>query len=101
MKNSGDNVFGGIPVAKDEASHFGQYLASQDFSANTRRAVTQDVRKFARWFTEANKEPFRVSRVTTRDVTGFRDDLRRNQKPGRRHSQPCPGDGAPLSGMAG
>ena len=79
MKNSGDNVFGGIPVAKDEASHFGQYLASQDFSANTRRAVTQDVRKFARWFTEANKEPFRVSRVTTRDVTGFRDDLRRNQ----------------------
>jgi integrase/recombinase XerC len=79
VKNSGDNVFRDIPVEKDEASLFGQYLASQDFAANTRRAVTQDVRKFALWFTEANKEPFRSSRVTTRDITDFKDYLRREQ----------------------
>jgi hypothetical protein len=36
-------------------------------SPNTRRAFTQDVRKFARWFTTANREPFTVKRVTTRD----------------------------------
>lgn len=79
MKNSGDNVFDGIPVAKDEASHFDHYLGNHDFAAETRRAVAQDVRKFARWFTTANKEPFQASRVTTRDVTDFRDYLRREK----------------------
>ena len=79
MKNWGDNVFDGIPVAKDEASHFNQYLSDHDFAAETRRAVVQDVRKFARWFTSANKEPFQASRVTTRDVTDFKDHLRREK----------------------
>jgi site-specific recombinase XerD len=79
VKNSGDKVFDGIPAAKGEASLFGQYLAAQDFAAATRKATTQDVRKFARWFATANAEPFRVSRVTTRDVTDFRDHLRRER----------------------
>jgi site-specific recombinase XerD len=79
VKNWGDNVFEGIPVAKDQASLFGQFLTAQDFSPNTRRAVILDVRKFARWFTEANKEPFTVSRVTIRDLTDCRDHLRRER----------------------
>ena len=33
----------------------------------------------AAWFSQANAEPFRVSRVTTRDITDFRDGLRRQQ----------------------
>ena len=48
-----------------------------DFSPNSRRAITQDIKKFARWFATANGEPFTVARVTTRDVADFRDDLRR------------------------
>lgn len=80
MKNSGDNVFDGIPVATDEASLFGQYLAGHDFSPNTRRAICQDVRKFARWFTAANRELFTSSRVTVRDLTDFKDWLRREKK---------------------
>jgi hypothetical protein len=48
VKNSGDNVFDDIPVGPDEARLFGQYLAAHDLAANSRRAVTQDVRKFAR-----------------------------------------------------
>ncbi len=80
MKNSGDNVFDGIPVAKDEASLFVQYLAGHDFSPNTRRAICQDVKKFARWFTVANREPFTVSRITVRDLTDFKDHLCRDQK---------------------
>ena len=48
MKNWGDKVFDGLPVAKDEASLFDQYLGDHDFAAETRRAVIQDVRKFAR-----------------------------------------------------
>jgi integrase/recombinase XerC len=79
VKNSGDKAFDGIPVGPEEPSLFGQFLAAHDFSANSRRAFTQDVRKFARWFTEANKEPLRVGRVTTRDVADFRDHLRREQ----------------------
>jgi integrase/recombinase XerC len=79
VKNSGDKVFDGIPVGSEEPALFGQFLGAHDFSANCRRAFTQDVRKFARWFGDANKEPFRVSRVTTRDVADFRDHLRREQ----------------------
>lgn len=77
MKNSGDNVFKRIKVGPKEASLFGQFLAAHDFSANSRRAFIQDVRKFARWFAKANKEPLRVARVTVRDVTDFRDSMRR------------------------
>ena len=80
MKNSGDNVFDGIPVGTDEASLFSQYLAAHDLAANSRKAITQDVRKFARWFASANKEPFKIGRVTTRDVTDFRDWMRREKK---------------------
>src|SRR5690348_9901722 len=78
-QNWADNVFEGIPVGAEEASLFKSFLAAHDFVANTRRAFSQDVRKFARWFASANKEPFRLGRVTTRDITDFRDDLRRNR----------------------
>jgi integrase/recombinase XerC len=79
MKNSGDNVFDGIQVGPEEATLLTAFVAGHDFSTNTRKAVVQDVRKFARWFLQANNEPLRASRVTVRDVTDFRDDLRRNQ----------------------
>jgi len=80
VKNSGDNVFDGITAGRDEARLFNQYLAAHDLAANSRKAITQDVRKFARWFASVNKEPFKFSRVTTRDVTDFRDFLRREKK---------------------
>lgn len=57
MKNSGDNVFGGIPVGEREPSLFVAFLAAHDFSIHTRKAMMTDVRKLARWFTTANKEP--------------------------------------------
>jgi integrase/recombinase XerC len=41
--------------------------------------VVNDLRKFAGWFSGANHEPFRVARVTTRDITDFRDCLRRDR----------------------
>jgi integrase/recombinase XerC len=77
VKNSGDNVFEGIPVGTREADLFTGFLAGYDFSANSSRAFVQDMRKFARWFVTANKEPFAADRVTTRDVADFCDDLRR------------------------
>jgi integrase/recombinase XerC len=78
-QNRGDNVFAGIPVGQEEGALFAAYLAGHDFSANSRRAFTQDVRKFAAWFSSANREPFTLGRVTTRDVADFRDHLRREQ----------------------
>ena len=56
----------------------GQFLAEHDFALNTRKAIVRDVRKFARWFSTANHEPFTTKRVTVRDLTDFRDHLRRN-----------------------
>lgn len=76
-QNSDDNVFEGIPVGPEEGSLFATFLEAHDFSANSRWAFLQDMRKFARWFASANREPFTVGRVTTRDVADFRDDLRR------------------------
>lgn len=78
-QNWGDMVFAGLSVGAEEASLFSQFLAAHDFSPNTRRAMAQDVRKLAAWFTEANHEPFVVSRVTTRDITDFKDHLRRTK----------------------
>ena len=78
-QNCGDNVFIGISVGPDEATLLTAYLHAHDFAPNTRRAVVQDIKKFARWFSTANREPFTVSRVTTRDVADFRDHLRREQ----------------------
>jgi site-specific recombinase XerD len=66
VKNWGDKVFDCIPAVKDEAAHFSEYLAGHDLAPETRRAVVQDMRKFAGWFTAANQEPFQASRVTIR-----------------------------------
>lgn len=79
MKNSGDSVFRGIPVGDQEADLAKRFLSENDFSPNTRRAFAQDLGKFARWFAEANREPFKISRVTTGDVSSFRDHLRRDR----------------------
>jgi site-specific recombinase XerD len=78
-QNSGDKVFEGIPVGREEAAYFTAFLDGHDFSANSRRAFTQDIRKFAAWFLSANRERFVVGRVTTRDVADFRDHLRREK----------------------
>jgi integrase/recombinase XerC len=78
MKNSFDNVFGDVSFVVDgQAALVGSFLNGGDFAPNTRRAFTNDLRKFVHWFTTANKEAFSISRVTTRDVADFRDHLRR------------------------
>lgn len=78
-KNSGDNVFRGLPVAGDEATLFAKFLDAHDLAPNSRRAFAQDMRKFAQWFTTANREPLAVKRVTVRDITDFRENLRREK----------------------
>lgn len=80
MKNSSDNVFRNIPVEKQEADLFRHFLDANDFSDLTRKAFSQDIRKFAKWFSESNQEPFSISRVTLRDVTDFRKYLREEKE---------------------
>src|SRR3984885_6117628 len=79
MKNWSDSVFRGIPAGEQEPGLVDTFLTNNDFSENTRRAFATDLGKFARWFVKANQEPFRISRVTTGDVSSFRDHLRRDQ----------------------
>lgn len=79
-QNSGDNVFAGVPAGRKEPGLFGQFIDSLDLAANSRRAMTQDMRKFANWFASANKERFLVGRVTTRDVSDFKEHLHRDKK---------------------
>jgi integrase/recombinase XerC len=78
-RNSADKVFEGVPVGPGEADLFGSFLAAHDFAMPTVKAFSLDLKKFARWFTESNREPFTVKRVTTRDVADFRDHLRREK----------------------
>lgn len=80
MKNSGNNVLRLTLIGKEEAALFDQFLNGHDFAPATRKAFTQDLEKFARWFSSANHEPFTIGRVTTRDLTDFREYLRKNQQ---------------------
>ena len=75
----GDNLFQGIPVAGNEPALFAQFLDAHDLALNSRKAFASDMRKFGQWFTSANKEPLCIKRVTVRDVTDFRENLRREQ----------------------
>jgi integrase/recombinase XerC len=70
---------GRIPVGKEEASLAARFLDDHDLAPNSRRAIVGDLRKFAAWFAAANKEPFVLERVTVRDVTDFREHLRREK----------------------
>jgi integrase/recombinase XerC len=55
------------------------YLDSHDYAAGSRRGYVLDIRKFAKWFTMANGERFTITRVTTRDITDFKNHLRRDR----------------------
>jgi len=79
-RNRHDNVFVGLRVGTDESSLVAGYLATHDFSPHTRRATRNDLRNFARWFSDSNREPFTVKRVTLRDVTDFRNYLHRDKR---------------------
>ena len=76
-RNPADKVFEGVPVGAGEADLFRSYLTAHAFANPTVKAFSLDLKKFAKWFTESNREPFSVKRVTTRDVSDFRDHLRR------------------------
>lgn len=78
-KNWEVSVFDGIPVGPGEAALVGDFLKAHDFALGTRRGVVLDLRKMARWFVQVNNEPLTVGRVTTRDITDFRDYLRREK----------------------
>jgi integrase/recombinase XerC len=75
-KNTIDNVFTNISVVEKEPVYFRQFLDSQDFSIHTVKAMVFDMRKFARYFTLVNNEPFDTTRVTTMDLTAFKRYLR-------------------------
>jgi hypothetical protein len=79
-QNTHDNVFKGLHVGADESSLLSGYLAGHDFSDHTRKAIRNDLRKFARWFSESNRELFTVKRTTLRDVVDFRNHLHREQR---------------------
>jgi len=80
VENPTDNDFDPHPVGEGEMALINSFLTDNDFSPNTRRAFRQDLGKFSKWFAQANREPFRIGRVTTRDVSDFRDYLRRDQQ---------------------
>ena len=77
MENTADNVF--EPDA-GENSLLARFFAGNDYAPNTRRAFVNDLGKFTEWFVQANREPFRIQRVTTADITSFRDHLRREKE---------------------
>ena len=74
------NDFSGIPVRPNQNKLFTDFLNEQDLSVHTVEAIIFDIRKFAHWFTAANKEPWDVERVTIRDISDFRDYLHRVKK---------------------
>ncbi len=79
-KNSEHNVFSGIPAKPKQEDFFSEFLNEQDISANTVNALILDIRKFAKWFTTANQEPWDIERVTIRDISDFKEHLRTEKR---------------------
>ena len=80
MQNSSHNFWTGIQVRPDEHSLVSDFFRENDITPNTREAIVYDLRKFARWYVEANAEAFDSGRVATVDVSSFRDYLRREKE---------------------
>ena len=76
--NSADNVFQNTPVGDEEPKLLFDYLNSHDFSENSQKAIKQDIKKFAKWFSKSNKEPLNIHRITTRDISDFKNSMRRD-----------------------
>jgi site-specific recombinase XerD len=77
-KNWGDNVFEGVPVGNEVIPLANQFVQSTDYAADSLKAIGHDLRKFAKWFTDVNREPLAFERVTARDIADCRDHLRRD-----------------------
>jgi site-specific recombinase XerD len=79
-ENSEHNVFRGISIRPNQELIFARFIKEQDASSHTIDAVTLDLRKFAKWFSTVNCEPWDMERVTVRDVTDFREYLRQEKQ---------------------
>jgi len=80
MKNSEVNVFKGISVKPGEQSLWKEFLDANDFAHGSVRSMGFDMRRFAKWFVAVNKEPFCAARITTSDLSGFREEMRRENR---------------------
>lgn len=80
QRHNSDDSVSRSPLAPEQDDLLRRFVDGGDFSPCSRRAFTADVRKFALWFTTANRERFDLRRVTTRDVADFRDHLRRERQ---------------------
>lgn len=79
MENSEHNVFKGISIRPNQDKMFTEFLQEQDISRHTVSATVFDICKFAKWFSNANHEAWDVGRVTSRDISDFREYLRREK----------------------
>jgi len=79
-KNYEHNVFRGISTRPKQEELVCEFIKMLDVSQHTVDALTLDIRKFAKWFTSANAEPWDIERVTIRDIIDFRDYLRADKK---------------------
>ena len=75
-KNCEHNVFRGIPAKPKQEELFADFIKMLDVSKHTVNALVLDVRKFAKWFTTANQEPWDIERVTIRDISDYKEYLR-------------------------
>lgn len=75
-KNYEHNVFRGISIRLKQEELIYKHIDMLDVSQHTINALILDIRKFAKWFTSANAEPWDIERVTSRDVIDFRDYLK-------------------------
>ena len=95
-----DKVFKGLPVGADEAGLFARFLDAHDFAPNSRRAMSQDMRKFVRWFTAVNAEPFRAARGDHEGRHRLQDPSSAKPGAGGGDGQQGVGDPSPLLRLA-
>ncbi len=72
IQNSINNIWTDDRVmTSGERSYFVKFF-SQDFSANTKKALKSDFGHFLLWYVGTNHEPFRFTRFTESDITNYK-----------------------------
>ena len=79
-RNYEHNVLADISTRHNQAELVCQFLDMLDVSPHTIDALLLDIRKFAKWFTTANSEPWDIERVTPRDITDYREYLQKEKR---------------------
>ena len=100
-QNSGDNVFGSIPVGENEACLLAEFLAAHDLADNSRTSDHQRLAEIRRLVLGIQSRAVRHRSCNNQGYRRFQEPLAAGTGSGRRHRQSSVGVDSPILRLAG